>query len=235
VLVDAATKLARGCTAEAVTVLRGALALNPARVAHVALLVEALVAAGDLDAAASLLAPGSPIRDTALLPREAARLARAAGLVAVAGGDREQARTQFALALETFSRLELPYEVACTELDLAELLAEDDPAAASARASYALRGFQQLGAATGVARTAALLRGLGATPGPGPRDHGLLTRREQEVLDLLGHGLSNPEIAERLFLSPRTVGHHVSSILRKLGLRSRAEAAAYAARKGSPR
>ena len=69
----------------------------------------------------------------------------------------------------------------------------------------------------------------------GGRGHGTratrgfaLTRREKQVLDLLGQGLTDREIADALFLSPRTVSWHVSTILGKLGVESRREAMALA-------
>jgi DNA-binding NarL/FixJ family response regulator len=57
-----------------------------------------------------------------------------------------------------------------------------------------------------------------------------LTKRELEVLDLLGEGLRHEDIARRLFISPKTVATHVEHILRKLNVRSRAEAIAVAYR-----
>ena len=89
-------------------------------------------------------------------------------------------------------------------------------------------GFEALGASLDADRVAALLRSIGVTPAPASADRAPLTGREQEVLHLLGAGLSNPEIAERLYVSRKTASHHVSSILSKLDLRNRAEAAAYA-------
>ena len=59
-----------------------------------------------------------------------------------------------------------------------------------------------------------------------------LTRGRMKVLTLLARGLHNSEIARELFLSPRTVDHHVSAILAKLGVRVRAEAADAARGKG---
>jgi DNA-binding NarL/FixJ family response regulator len=63
----------------------------------------------------------------------------------------------------------------------------------------------------------------------------VLTPREQEVLSLLVDGLNQNEIANRLFISPSTVASHIQRILDKLGVHSRAEAVAFAAREGLAR
>jgi DNA-binding NarL/FixJ family response regulator len=121
-------------------------------------------------------------------------------------------------------------ELARSRLELARVLHADRPDVAIAEARSALETFGMLEAARDADAAAALLRSLGVrTASPRPLD-GVLTKREEEVLDLIGAGLSNPEIADRLFISRKTVEHHVGNILSKLGLRSRSEAAAHAAR-----
>ena len=99
------------------------------------------------------------------------------------------------------------------------------------RAPPALATFTELGAKPAAALAAARLRGLGAANIPrGPRratqdnPHGL-TGRQLEVLTWCGERLTNAEIAERLFLSERTVDHHVSAILTKLEVPTREAAA----------
>jgi DNA-binding NarL/FixJ family response regulator len=112
-------------------------------------------------------------------------------------------------------------------------VADEHPEVARAEARAALKTFEQLNAPRHVDAAAALLRALGVHAAPAKRTDGVLTKREAEVLDLLGHGLSNPEISDRLYISRKTVEHHVGHILAKLGLRNRGEAVAYALR-GEP-
>jgi DNA-binding NarL/FixJ family response regulator len=114
---------------------------------------------------------------------------------------------------------------------LAEAARSDDPEVAEAEARTALSAFDGLGAGRDADNAAALLRQLGVKAArAAPKNLGILTKRESEVLKLLGQGLSNPEIAQRLYLSRKTVEHHVASLLTKLGLRNRTEAAAFAVR-----
>jgi DNA-binding NarL/FixJ family response regulator len=97
--------------------------------------------------------------------------------------------------------------------------------------------LNRLGARATAAIVARRLRALGVRVPRGPRsttreNPAGLTQREVDVLALLAEGLRNAQIADRLFLSERTVHHHVSSILRKLGVQSRGQAAAQAKQLG---
>ncbi|MET7990707.1 response regulator transcription factor [Amycolatopsis sp. NPDC005232] len=67
---------------------------------------------------------------------------------------------------------------------------------------------------------------------PPTDDLAALTDRERDVLELIGQGMSNREIAERLFLAEKTVKNYVTSVLAKLGMQRRTQAAAWIARRG---
>jgi DNA-binding NarL/FixJ family response regulator len=102
----------------------------------------------------------------------------------------------------------------------------------------ALTELQRLGARPAPSFVTRRLHEYGVRRAPrGPRQKtrrnpASLTPREVEVLALVAQGLHNAEIAERLFLSTKTVDHHVSAILRKLGVRTRGEASIEAQRLG---
>jgi DNA-binding NarL/FixJ family response regulator len=156
----------------------------------------------------------------------------AEGRVAARTGAPAVAAAALGRAAERYARLGMPHEGARARVALAEALADASPARAVLEARAARDVLERLGASPDADRAAALLRRLGApgrTPGRGAEG---LTGRETEVLALLGAGLSNAEIAERLVISRKTAEHHVGRVLGKLGLRSRAEAAAHAVREG---
>ncbi len=194
------------------------------------LLVDAHLAAADLDAATAAAERLSELAIAIGGDRAHASAAEARGRVEFASGNADAAEASLESALLAWSSIGLPYETARCAFELSRVMATRRPDAAIEHAQRALASFERLGAAIDTDRAAAFLRSLGINSRVGPKRVGILTVREQEVLRLLGLGLSNPELAERLHVSRKTASHHVSSVLTKLGLRNRAEAAAYSVR-----
>lgn len=136
------------------------------------------------------------------------------------------AAERFQSALARLKSYEQSLVAGRAKLEMARLLKDSDWAGAVTWAKAALASFERAGATRDADEAASLLRELGVRGRPTPRLQKQLTQREEEVLALLARGLTNREIAERLFISAKTAEHHVSQILEKLGARSRAEAAA---------
>jgi len=109
----------------------------------------------------------------------------------------------------------------------ARVLADGDRASARGHLALAIEEAARIGAGLIVDEASALLADAGLSPKAS--DH-LLTPREEQVLALIAEGLTNAQIASRLFISVKTVSIHVSAILRKLGVSSRTEAAVRAVR-----
>jgi DNA-binding CsgD family transcriptional regulator len=234
----ATVRLRRGDPAAAAALLRRRLraieqdTLQGSRLQE--LLNEAEVASRRPEAALAigerLLQVGETGGHPALLARAHRALGRAE--LALAGGPR--AVELLELAVAGFGQLGLPYDAALSRALLARAAAGVDRDLAIAEARTALATFEDLGALRDADGAAATLRDLGVRAAPrGARAVGTLTHREREVLALLGEGLSNPEIGDRLFITRKTVEHHVASILGKLALRSRTEAATFAVQAGS--
>jgi len=137
-------------------------------------------------------------------------------------------RGDWEAAAESWDQVGCPYEAALARADNG----------APAALEEALAEFQRLGAVPATRAVTQRLRSAGIRKiARGPRRSTMsnpaqLTGRQVEILRLLADGLTNAEIAARLYITPKTVAHHVSAILGKLGVRSRRQAAAEAARLG---
>jgi DNA-binding NarL/FixJ family response regulator len=190
--------------------------------------VEMSLAVGDLDAARAAANQLAAIAEQAHSEWLIAQVDIARGHIS--RYDDELAATRhFRAALDHLRQYEQSLLASRAKLELARSLKASDPPGALTWARAALATSERLGATHEAEQAAKLLRELGAVGRARPSQHETLTHREAEVLALLAHGLTNREIAERLIISAKTVEHHVSQILGKLRLRSRAEAAAYAA------
>jgi DNA-binding NarL/FixJ family response regulator len=162
-----------------------------------------------------------------------AALAQAIGETALADGDPATAAEQLSRAVELHRDLDVPFERAEIELRAGVALgAMGAREPALERLSDAYRTARKLGAAPLAAEAAREVAALGESiarrlgrRAAADATGGGLSRRERQIVRLVAVGRTNREIAQELFLSPRTVDMHVRNLLRKLDCRSRVEAA----------
>ncbi len=184
--------------------------------------IEALVALGRLGEAAEEISYVEERGRPTSRAWHAAVAARGRALVAAARGDVESARAAIGCALEAHERLPQPFELGRTLLAQGQIERRFKQRGAARRAlTKALDLFDSLGAPLWAERAAEeLARIPGRSPGAGE-----LTETERRVADLVAEGLSNKEVAAKLFISVRTVEANLSKVYAKLGIRSRTELA----------
>ncbi|MFE3989593.1 AAA family ATPase [Nocardia tengchongensis] len=193
---------------------------HPMRAAELAVGALACLAHGDLEAAGALVERAGEVAERLDLPGQRAVAARARAGYLCARGDLEAAAHAAAAAIAHYGQAGMPVFRAQAMLVAAEIDGKrGDFATATARIAAAREEFAAAGAhelltaATTAQRKLAGHRSVsGAT---------MLSEREREVAELAARGLTNKDIAEKLFLSPRTVEDHLGRILRKLGLTGR--------------
>ena len=168
----------------------------------------------------------SRIASTTAHPYALAALAHAIGETALLDGDSDTAAEQLARAVEIHRGLDVPFERAHLELRAGvALAAAGDRETALERLGGAYRTARKLGARPLAAEAATEVAKLGGSVSRRVSEETGLTRRELEVVRLIAVGRTNRDVAQELFLSPRTVDMHVRHILRKLDCHSRVEAA----------
>jgi DNA-binding CsgD family transcriptional regulator len=185
--------------------------------------IEIMLAIGDIQEARNACRELEEIAETFATDVLQALAAHARGAVTLAEGDARAALGPLRRAFEVWRHVEAPYEAARVRVLIGlacRSLADDEAGELELGAARAV--FERLGAAPELARLDSLSKR--ATSVPGHR----LTSRELQVLRLITGGKTNKAIATELFLSERTIDRHVSNILTKLDVPSRAAATAYA-------
>jgi ATP/maltotriose-dependent transcriptional regulator MalT len=217
---------AQGRTDAAASGIRRVLAETSDRLGRAKLLpaqVEIMLAVGDLQAARDAAGELAEIAERYHTPALRAVADHARGAVLLAEGDPRAAVVALRGAWQAWRELEAPYEAARVRVLVGlgcRALGDEEAAAMELEATRTV--FAQLGAAPDLARLEALAHREAAW-----KAHGL-TERELQVLRLVATGATNHAIASQLFVAEKTVDRHVSNILTKLGVASRAAATAYA-------
>jgi DNA-binding CsgD family transcriptional regulator len=182
--------------------------------------LDIMLAAGDLDEARRARDELQELADTFDADMLRAVAAQADGAIALAEGRAQAAVAPLRCAFGLWHQLDAPYETARVRVLIGQAcraLGDDDAAALEFGAAKSV--FARLGARPDLAL-------LDATIAPASKT--LLTARELQVLRLISTGRTNKDIAVELALSERTIDRHVTNILNKLDVRSRAAATAYA-------
>ncbi|MFV2114087.1 LuxR C-terminal-related transcriptional regulator [Micromonospora sp. LOL_025] len=188
-------------------------------------LVEAAAAVADRPAAGAALAVFDRWASSTASPSRRALSARCHGLLAPRGS--AEAEREFRTALRLHPTDAGAFERARTELLLGrELRRSRRPRAAREHLHAAREAFTLLGAATWAEQATTELRAAGESVGP-PEESAarLLTGQQLRIAQLVAEGATNREIAARMFLSTRTVDHHLRNIFHRLNIRSRTELA----------
>ncbi|MFD3452723.1 AAA family ATPase [Streptomyces sp. NPDC058691] len=182
-------------------------------------LTEAAMRSGRCEEAASHVVAARQANLPAISPRLSLITA---GAAAMAHPDYLE-RDLFEAALATPDADRWPFDTARIRLAYGERLRRGQaPAEARTHITAALDTFQRLGAGPWTARAANELRAAGVAPEQVPLTDVSLTPQQRQIGELAATGLTNKQIAERLYLSPRTVSAHLRQLFRKLGVTSRA-------------